>query len=333
MRLFIIFLLQSLTSFAFSNYRQVNFEKIDQYALKTPVNIEYNLPKLTTYLTQNCTSDIEKTRAIFIWIASHIKYDEHAYASGIIVSKVPEEVLKRKKAVCEGYSALFQKMCELAGLENKTIIGYGKGRGYVQGSVFNRTNHSWNLVKINGKWELFDVTWARNKMEFEKYKFNSNSDKAYSYFATFPEVFIFSHYPLEEQFTFLKNNITLKQFEQLQFVDIYYFFLNFDLDKVLKSALNDTNFKFPDVFNHDIELQIIEGPFQKDILKDKPIIFKLTSKSNLEIALVENNTFHDFIKISENIYEITIKPTQNFILAAKKTSETKYSTILKFYLK
>lgn len=54
-----------------------------------------------------------------------------------------------KKAVCEGYSKLFQYLCYCVGINANQVIGEGNGG-----------SHMWNVVQISGKWYHIDVTWA-----------------------------------------------------------------------------------------------------------------------------------------------------------------------------
>jgi transglutaminase/protease-like cytokinesis protein 3 len=43
-------------------------------------------------------------------------------------TKYIDKVLKKKKAVCQGYSMLFKKMCDIAGLKSEIVTGLCKNR-------------------------------------------------------------------------------------------------------------------------------------------------------------------------------------------------------------
>ena len=52
------------------------------------------------------------------------------------------------KAVCEGYSKLFQYLCYSVGINATQVVGTSNG------------NHMWNTACIDGKWYQVDVTWS-----------------------------------------------------------------------------------------------------------------------------------------------------------------------------
>src|SRR6266705_2114409 len=71
---FIIFLL--FIQFAVAQKKAINYSSIDEYAM----NIDASSPEeLAQKLTAPYKTDLEKTRAIFSWVAQHISYD---YKSG-----------------------------------------------------------------------------------------------------------------------------------------------------------------------------------------------------------------------------------------------------------
>lgn len=315
---------------ATSHYRTTNFERIDQHALQTPASYEYDLLKLTTFLTQNATNEVEKTRALFIWIASRIKYDEYAYAKGVPVTKDPLQVLKRKKAVCEGYSELFYTMCRLAHLECETITGYAKGRGYTVQSHFKQSNHQWNRVKLNGTWELFDVTWARTKSGLEKNTFSSNSEKAYAYFAIDPKIMVLTHYPLDTDLLYLDTKPTLEDFEAYPYIDISFFFLGFDVQHVWQKLTTNAAFTFPEVFSTNLEIKILESPISGTLDYNTSYVFKIASTENVELALIEKDEFIPFEKDSSGYYYLKFVPKQSIQLVGKRPGEQRYHTLLKY---
>lgn len=58
-----------------------------------------------------------KTRAIFRWITSRIKYDVKGYMSGKPAECSAKAVLKSRCCVCEGYANLFFALAKEAKLE------------------------------------------------------------------------------------------------------------------------------------------------------------------------------------------------------------------------
>ena len=136
-----------------------------------------DLKLLVHELTDHYTTETEKARAIFVWIADNIAYDYKA----INKDKKPEtfkcngknctdkysewennyikKVLKEKKAICDGYARLFKRMCDYAGLRTDIVSGYTKKRDFQIGRMGD-LNHAWNGILLDGKYHFIDVTWA-----------------------------------------------------------------------------------------------------------------------------------------------------------------------------
>src|SRR5438552_3302341 len=205
----IIFLL--FIQFAFAQNKATNYRLIDEYAM----NIDASSPKeLEQELTAPYNTDLEKTRAIFSWIARHISYD---YKSGKLYTRnsklsvtgavsynvdtsselkplnqlVAEDVMKSRIAFCYGYSRLFKCLCDYASIPCEIINGYAQGDFNKVGNNF-RTNHSWNAVKLDSNWYLVDVTWATGYFTYSSNEFIKHFDD--QYFLTSPEQFALDHF-------------------------------------------------------------------------------------------------------------------------------------------
>jgi hypothetical protein len=221
LRLFIIFLL--LSNSCFGQKRTASFSSIDWNVriIEAPT-----VDSLAKKLTASYQTDLEKTRAIFSWIAQHIAYNTGIYNVGRsyrpvkyvfdpadTVSSKPateqtaERVLRRRVAICDGYSKLFKTLCDYAGLESEVILGYGKC--YLEKDEKFRTNHTWNAVRIDSTWRLLDVTWASGYVTFSN-EFVHRMDE--SYFLTSPQQFILDHYPEDLKWTLLERPPTLREF-------------------------------------------------------------------------------------------------------------------------
>lgn len=58
-------------------------------------------------------------------------------------------------AVCDGISSAMKLLCNIEGIECIEVSGLGI-------TSSGSENHSWNKVKIDGKWYIIDATWGRN---------------------------------------------------------------------------------------------------------------------------------------------------------------------------
>lgn len=92
----------------------------------------------------------EKEKAIHDYIINNTKYDIENVEKNTLSadSHTPYGVFVKKVAVCDGYSSAMKKMLNAVNIENLIVVGEAKG-----------VAHSWNLVKLNGKWHHVDATW------------------------------------------------------------------------------------------------------------------------------------------------------------------------------
>jgi transglutaminase/protease-like cytokinesis protein 3 len=190
---------------------------------------EENLEALAHQLTANCNTDLEKTRSIFKWITENISYNtlifqkisKHSASSKTFIEvedtsmtlkpldiRVAESVLKRRLAICDGYSRLFKALCDLSGIKSEIIIGYARSNWTRVGTRFY-SNHTWNAVLINNKWHLLDVTWASGYLNYSDEFIKQYND---FYFLTPPEEFILDHYPEKIEWTLLKEPPSIQEF-------------------------------------------------------------------------------------------------------------------------
>ena len=206
---------------------------IDAHALKAPKNVEKSIGILAKYLAAPAKNDREKARAIFRWVTHNIRYDIDGLLRKRVGDLSPGGVLKSRRTICSGYSALFQSLAKAEGLEVVTINGYSKGYGYSVGSGFSSTNHAWNAIKISGKWHLLDSTWGAGYIN-ERGKFTRRFND--HYFLTRPEDFIYDHYPDKPRWQLLENPVSMKKY--LDFVYLKAAFFNTGL--TVKSHKNNT---------------------------------------------------------------------------------------------
>ncbi|RFN58896.1 transglutaminase domain-containing protein [Marixanthomonas ophiurae] len=167
---------------------------------------------LAKQITKNSRTDFEKAQAIFLWIASTIEYDNELRTDATLQKSiytseknVLKNVLERRKALCGGYAFLYKEVCRQVGIESQVIHGYSKK--YYRVSRRKQVDHTWNAVKINGKWRLLDLTLARSQRK-------NNIPNMY-WFDTNPDFFIKTHYPEEIQWTLIHNPISKRKFEEL----------------------------------------------------------------------------------------------------------------------
>ena len=158
-------------------------------------------------------NDFEKARLAHDVVAVLISYDAASYWSGSLPPQDFASVIKSCKAVCEGYAAVYQRLCDSLKLPCKTIHGYARGVGT---SLANETkviesNHAWTRVQLEGDWYLVDCTWDAGHMEGKTARQSYNTDWLFLR----PEHFIYSHLPQRQQDQLLATPLSPQDFAKL----------------------------------------------------------------------------------------------------------------------
>lgn len=198
---------------------------------RAPLLAAKSAEKLTTYLTENDSSDAQKVLNIYTWITKNIKYNLRAYLK--IKGKKymsTSQTLKKRKGICYQYSDLFNAMCGHAGIPSLRVDGYSRGQYYNEDDTFYEPDHSWNAVKLDGKWYLLDLTWGSGYMAqkkqwlkriwakvfnkdyvFSTYRYKKSQD--FQYFLMPPEKMILAHLPADPVFQLLEFPVSISTFE------------------------------------------------------------------------------------------------------------------------
>ena len=209
-KLYNLLLLLSCPFFAHAQ----DFAKADSTVKAYPAFSD--IDTLAAQINADFTTEADKARAIFTWIALNIQYDLPAAGKGerqvaysyrseeeklAIQKKVKLDLaiktIRSKKGVCQGYATLFFVLAEKTGLEAAIVPGTSKSHTSQIGNGPGANDHAWNAVKINGKWKLLDATWASGVVEGIKPAFKFKFNDGY-FFAT-PDVFFLNHYPKEDK--------------------------------------------------------------------------------------------------------------------------------------
>jgi hypothetical protein len=183
-----------------------NFARIDSLAVNAPIWTTRTAPDLSAYCDANAVGELEKVRFYFVWIARHIRYDEKTYSvfrqnSDYNVEKqsVPV-VFSERVAVCRGYALLLERLCRQSNMAARYVAGYGKARL----NDDRLEPHAWNAIRIEGNWEIFDVTWASNSLQNDSSDLSVDFEK---WFMTPPTQFARQHWSYDPIFQFT-NELT-----------------------------------------------------------------------------------------------------------------------------
>lgn len=309
--------------------QSLDYQAIDNYALRTPKSEAESLARLASYLTKTARNDHEKVRVIFRWLTDNIAYDVNSYFNGKQSDCSPNGVLRNRKSVCEGYASLFEALCLLSNLEVKKIRGYAKGYGYRPGEKFRSTNHSWNAIKIDGKWHLLDVTWGAGHVTGGK-KFIKSFEPFY--FLTPPDQFIFSHLPVDSAWQLLENPITLQEYENQAYLRPSFFKLGFSVQDI-RDRMKAIDFKgFPESYDLSGEkILLYNAPVDKFLPLGHELNLRIKAPNALAAAIINGGEWY-YLKKENEIFTgaITCK-TGNLKISLKfPQKDNSFWTLLEY---
>ncbi len=121
-------------------------------------------------------SDYEKVKYCFDYIVSNTSYNVNAAYNQNIIS-----VFINGESVCQGYTLAMKYLLDRLGVESAVVYGSANG-----------SNHSWNIVKIDGSWSYVDVTWGDSS--YRNYVNTETVDEInYNYFGCNNEILRATH--------------------------------------------------------------------------------------------------------------------------------------------
>lgn len=317
-----------------ANHKPINpFEAIDLYAKSCPKNVEKDIASLAKYLGKICTNDLEKARAIYVWLAYKIDYDDDAYNSRNYKDYDAKSVLKNRKAVCAGYSNLYLALGNAMNLEIKKVTGYAKGYGYRPNFIFRDTNHAWNLIKIDGEWRFFDATWAatdgttvdgklKSKKKFDDFWFNLDAYTS-----------IFTHLPEDTNLVMVNPKMDLITFMKFPNVGKGYFLLGFDSYKTYKKIHRTKHIRFPECSILDIPAKMISAPKYKTLKTQKSIDFKFEILEADQMAIIDSKNNWTYFKKENGTFTLSYIPKNlgELKISVKQTKQERAYTTLMTY--
>ncbi|AOC93333.1 Transglutaminase-like superfamily protein [Flavobacterium anhuiense] len=220
----LIFLLLNSIFINFTFAQKIS--EVDKIVAKYPKSFD-STEKLADKIEKDFDSDYDRARAIYSWIAFNIRYDYNAYLNpprvqGFSYSSEAEKqrkikqlndnlvqkAFKSKKAVCEGFTALYQHLASLMGIKCEIIRGDSKISVRDIGRKTTSSNHAWNMVLIDKKWRLLDVTWGQGYYDSSKGRMVNDFNPAY--FDTDPDYFFAKHFP--DSGSYLGNRLSKEDF-------------------------------------------------------------------------------------------------------------------------
>ncbi len=203
------------------------FASLGNHAKTTRFETGDDLCKLVNTLIAPAQTDLEKARALFVWVAANVHYDDRnvkSYRFGYAVKSIDTlsaaaSVLRSRQGVCTDYSLLLYQLLKSAGLPARIITGYAKGQPDQAGTPIRSINHQWNMVFLDDRWQPLDATWASTN--------KGTRPLNMYYFLTPPAQFSADHFSMDTDELLPEQSMTKAEFDALPRIYNSYFTLGF----------------------------------------------------------------------------------------------------------
>lgn len=160
---------------------------------------------LANYIAGDIKDEYKKLEAISKWVSDNIYYDRDARENSVTQSEICiKNVLRERKTVCVGYSALFSALCEAQGIYVVNVKGTATSNTVSYDDLADGpVNHEWCAALINDRWVWVDCVWD-SALKFENNEFRSLGPNTQMYFDISPLALSFDHcaYLAEKRYYF-----------------------------------------------------------------------------------------------------------------------------------
>jgi len=134
---------------------------------KTQFTADAEVKAKVAELTSGAASDYEKTRAIFNYVASKIRYVGIEYGESGYKPHKASEIFENKYGDCKDQSTLLVSMLQTAGIESQLVLLRTQDAGTVfMGLPMIQFNHCIAMAIINGKKIWMDPTYSTGSFDY-----------------------------------------------------------------------------------------------------------------------------------------------------------------------
>ena len=246
-------------------------------------------------------NDPESAFLVYKWIALNIEVE-------CIDPKLnydPSTVFNAGKSGSMGIAALFKNMCTFMKIESNIISGHTKIKmeSLEKNEFVKETENDWNCILIDDNYYLIDTTMGAGECYTDYF------EKTFSdlYFGTKPEIFIRWHFPEDNKWQLLSENITPKEFSSMAYLTSDFYkggFKNIEPDSFTITIKKDSKIILTydeSITNLNLFCGIVKlenGKYSGDEYTDLTI-----SKGKVEIKLDSLDKNIDFFVIGKELPE------------------------------
>jgi len=165
-----------------------------------------DIGEIASAINNSSFSSAARIREIYSWVAQNIAYDPGQISNPDPYTSKEDlinQVLQKRKAICQGYAALFDSLCELCNIQSFVIHGYIK-----HNDIIDDIPHAWVAANLDGSWFLFDPTWGAGYMQNNEFvpRFS------YDFYKISPAESLKSRMPFDPVWQLMKQPVSHKEF-------------------------------------------------------------------------------------------------------------------------
>ncbi|KAK3606227.1 hypothetical protein CHS0354_037900 [Potamilus streckersoni] len=225
-------------------FNKEDYSTIDNKAKNVSDEKAYSYQELIDTLINGLETDLQKLRAIFIWLGQQdIENGDYSKVTSNDTPKGYMKLMMQKKGT---YASFFTLLCRYAGLHCVVIKGKGKSICYQVGMTEEECqslHNTWNAVLVEGCWRLVFPLWAYRAIvgyaeeDFVKVEEGGHAVRERKralpgksvrrlneyYFLTNPEELIFMCFPDEIEWQLLESPWTLQMFLDVPYCEQSFF--------------------------------------------------------------------------------------------------------------
>ncbi len=220
---FLLFLCLALSNTAFGFIDESRKFQLDSITTNIDKAIKKDLDKVHVYLHAQGRNDEERVWMFYGFIATHFKYDNDRKKEKDRLYYSTAYTTKKMSGVCDDFAHLFKDLCDRSQIP--CLVVFGKAPtgllGFIDAtrSFFrresNKTNHAWNVVKIDTAWKLMDPTWSSILRVEKRQRYDAKLKRNVpvtikivnrKYYAMEPEQMKIDHKPAHPAF-FVSSNV------------------------------------------------------------------------------------------------------------------------------
>ncbi|MFN8394496.1 MAG: transglutaminase domain-containing protein [Bacteroidia bacterium] len=310
-----------------------SWRAIDDHAIATPDSLTHDYATLAKHLVAPAKDDWDRARAIYRWIAENVSYDDVAYNNKEYGSGDAERTLRTHKGVCGDFSELFKELARAAGMEAVKVTGWSKTKDLPPGTRLDQPDHAWNAIKIEGRWQLVDVTWGQGHGDENSGKLVTVKEFSEHWFATPPSEFVMQHLPEDPDWQFLADPVSLDEFEQFPLVRSDLFEMGFSGNTLLRWIRANPGESVPIMYANPFTVKAVNVPLSRRIHlppgEEMELAFDCPDCKGMAIAI--NNDLKDMQEGCDR-YSLCFvpKPGELKVFARKRRNDLRYIGIMEY---